>query len=191
MVVETRQKSLIPLRPDESYGPAMAALTDPQKRFVIAMLETGAQNVTNAAIMAGYSPNSAQQYGSRLQHIPAVQLAMREEAEKRLRAGALLGASVMIEIASNSQHKDRFKAADRLLGAAGLAVESVSRHIIEDHRTDSELTEFIRAIAQRNGLDPAKLLGKGEVVDAEFSEIDPRDRSEEIEGSMEGLEDLL
>lgn len=175
--------SIIPIGSDESYGPAMRALTDGQKRFVIAMLETGGANVTRAAVMAGYGEIGAQQTGSRLQHQPSIQIAMREEAEKRLRAGAILGASVIIEIAADPSHKDRFKAAERLLGQAGLGIETVQRHIIEDHRKDNEIEDAIIMMAKRHGLDPAKLLGKkADVVDAEFTEVD--------EGSMAGLEDL-
>jgi len=174
--------AVIQLGSEESYGPAMRALTDGQRRFVIALLETGARDQKLAATMAGYSPTTAANMGCRMAHMPAVQLAMREEAEKRLRAGALLGASVMIEIASDVMHKDRFKAADRLLGAAGLTVETVQRHIIEDHRSDNELRDAIVSMAKKHGLDPAKLLGDKNVIDAEFTEV---------EGSMKGLEDLV
>lgn len=174
----------------QDLGPAMRACTEGQRKFVLALLDTGGGNYTKAAEIAGYAgtPGSIRVTGHQLAHHPKVIAAAREEADRRLRGGAILGASVMIEIASDPMHKDRFKAADRLLGSAGLNLETVSRHIIEDHRSDNELLLAIAAIAKKNGLDPSKLLGRPletEVVDAEFSEVN------EPEESFEGLEDIL
>lgn len=177
----------------EDLGPAMRACSEGQRRFVLALLETGGDNYTKAAMIAGYAgtPGSIRVTGHQLAHHPKVIAAAREEADRRLRGGAILGASVMIAIASDPMHKDRFKAADRLLGSAGLNIETVSRHIIEDHRSDNELLLAIAAIAKKNGLDPSKLLGRpleAEVVDAEFTEVGTIDTVEE---SFEGLEDIL
>jgi phage terminase small subunit len=168
----------------------MRACTLPERAFVVALLETGGNNQTLAAATAGIGgPNDAQRVaGSRLARIPRVQAAVREEADKRLRGGAILAASVLIEIASDRMHKDRFKAAESLLNRAGLMTETVQRHIIEDHRTDDELRDAIILMARKNHLDPATLLGKPldkNVVDAEFTEVD----KEEV--SFEGLEDIL
>jgi len=167
----------------------MRACTEGQRKFVIALLESGGTNHAKAAAAAGYggSENAQRVAGHRLAHNPNVIAAAREEADRRLRGGAILGASVMIEIASDPMHKDRFKAADRLLGSAGLNLETVSRHIIEDHRSDNELLMAIATIAKKNGLDPSKLLGRPldkDIVDAEFTEV-------EAQESFDGLEDIL
>lgn len=167
----------------------MRACTEGQRRFVVALLDTGGQNHTKAAELAGYggTDGSRRVAAYHLARHPNVIAAVREEADRRLRGGAILGASVMIEIASDPMHKDRFKAADRLLGSAGLNLETVSRHIIEDHRSDNELLLAIAAIAKKNGLDPSKLLGRPletEVVDAEFSEVTKQE-------NFDGLEDIL
>src|ERR1700744_1660602 len=133
----TARNSLIELPDPEDLGPAMKACTEPQRRFIIALLETGGQNYGKAAAIAGHGGTelASRVAGHRLAHNPKIIAAAREEADRRLRGGAILGASVMIEIASDPMHKDRFKAADRLLGSAGLNLETVSRHIIEDHRS--------------------------------------------------------
>jgi len=186
MVHPISRESLIPLPDEDILGPAMKACNESERRFVIAMLEIGGGNATESAIMAGYgnSRQAAQVAGSLVQRRPRVQAAIREEADRRLRGSAILAASVLVEIAQDKFHKDRFKAASELLNRSGLMVESVQRHIIEDHRTDSEIEQAILTLAKKHGLDPAKLLGrKVDAIDAEFTEVE--------QGSAEGLEDIL
>jgi len=178
--------------PDEAHlGPAMLALTPLQRGFVIALVETGGKSDAGAARLAGYGGTDAScwQAGHRLAHNPKVQLAIREEADRRLRAGALLGASALIEIASDIMHKDRYKAAESLLNRAGLLVETQHRVIVEDdRRTEQEIVAAITLMAKRNNLDPRKLLGydvKDVAVEGEFTEVD------DAAPSADGLEDLL
>lgn len=171
----------------------MQALNQNQRNFVVAFIMQGGQNATAAALAAGYAntEGSARVAAHRLVHHPRVQLALREEADKRLRAGALLGASVVQEIASDALHKDRLKAAIELLNRSGLLVEQTHRVIHEDNRSDSELERAVLAMATKYGMDPVKLLGDATkkvaaaaaAVDAEFVEV-------ELTGA-EGLEDLL
>lgn len=172
----------IELPDEELLGPSMRACTPAMQRFVIALLTRGDDNYTEAALQAGISPITAQSYGSRLAHHPKIAAAIREEADKRMRGAGILAASQMMKIAMDLHHKDCYKACDRLLSQSGLMVETVQRHIIEDHRSDKELEQAIILLAKRNGLAPEKLLGRPPVEDAEF---------EEVEGSMGGLEDLL
>jgi hypothetical protein len=161
----------------EDCGPAMRACSPNERAFVVALVESGGTNHTLSAIHAGIggNPDASKTAAYRIMQRPRVHAAIREEADKRLRGGAILAASVLIEIASDPMHKDRFKAAENLLNRAGLMVENVSRHIIEDHRSDNELLMAIAMIAKKNGLDPSKLLGKplekANVVDAEFTEV--------------------
>jgi hypothetical protein len=101
-----------------------------------------------------------------------------------VRSGAILGASVLHEIAGDVMHKDRFKAGVELLNRSGLLVETQHRVTVEDNRSSKEIEDAIILLARRNGLDPRTLLGhspaKPDAVDAEFEEL-----------SSEGLEDLL
>ena len=181
---------MMPVEPH--MGPAMQALTENQRAFVVAMLETGARDATRCATIAGFgnTEGARWQAGHRLSHNPKVLAAIREEADKRLRSGAILGASVLVEIASNPLHKDQFKAGVELLNRSGLLVETQHRVIVEDDRRDSkEIEAAIIALAKRLGVDPVKLLGvrseaavKADAIDGEF---------EEVAMSSEGLEDLL
>jgi len=180
----TARQSPIELPAVQDLGPAMRELSEPQRRFVLAMVEMGTDNYTAAARVAGYGGTDGATLvaAHRLSHNPAVQAAIREEADRRLRAGAILAASALIEIVADKSHKDRFKAADRLLERAGMLVENINRTIVEDHRTDKEIEQAIILMARRNGLDPQKLLGRPLApIEGEFEEV----------GSAEGIEDLL
>lgn len=176
---------------ETKFGPAMMALTAKERLFVIALVESG-MNQSKAYIAAGYSASSVQVItaeSSRIAHRPKVITAMREEAERRLKGGALLAAVAIMEIASDPMHKDRFKAASRLLDQNGLVVTTKHEVHVIDHRTTQQLIARATDLAGRLGMDPAKLLGTYAaaqlpapvVVDAEYEEV----------GSTEGLEDLL
>lgn len=177
---------------EAKFGPAMRALTTRERLFVIALVESG-MNQSKAYIAAGYSASSVSVItaeSSRIAHRPKVILAMREEAERRLTQGALLAAVAIMEIAGDPMHKDRFKAASRLLDQNGLVVTTKHEVHIRDDRTTQQLIDKATDLATRLGMDPAKLLGTykqtpqlpaPEPIDAEFEEI----------GSTEGLEDLL
>jgi len=158
------------LAPDEDLGTAMKELTEPQRRFVTAYVENGGSNEADAAYRAGYgsTPGDCASIANRMLRAPRILTAIREEADKRLKSGAILASSVLVEIASNRMHRDQYKAAVELLNRAGLVVEGVSRVIVEDHRTEEEIVRRIADLADKLGIDPKKLLGS-DVVDAEFT----------------------
>lgn len=176
---------------EEHLGPAMQALTELQRNFVVALVTTGARNKHLAMRMAGYQGNdNVIDVGAhRMGNNPKVQAAIKEEADKLLRAGGLLGAAVLIEIAGDPMHKDRFKAGVELLNRTGLIVATEHKVTVEDKRTNDEMLTAIFLMAKRQGLDPATLLGKEDarkaekIIDGEFTEV--------VDGSMEGLEDLI
>lgn len=178
-------------------GPALAKLLPQQRAFVRALIATGGGDNTKAARLAGYggtNPQSAHVQASRLAHNPKVVEAIREEAERTIRASVALGAGVLVEIAKDAMHKDRFKAANALLDRGGMLLVQKSE-VLHHHLTDEKsVTERITVLAERLGLDPVLLLGNvgspvgrlaslsGPVVDAEFTEVST---------GAEGLEDLL
>ena len=161
------------------YAPnsAMAALLPKQRGFVEAMVRGGASPrfVYQAAAMAGYSED----HGWILMKMPKILAALREEAAKHLLQGALIGAKVLVEIATDSSHKDRFKAAKELLGHSGFTVTQEQKITVE--HVNSETRELIKEIsdfAKATGLDAKQLLGsigisREEPVDAEFAEVGP------------------
>jgi len=169
-----------------TFGPAMLDLTEKQQRYVIALLETGGTNETQAALMAGYGTG----YETRayeLSRNPKVLAALREEADKRLRSGALLAASKLIEIAMDKQHKDQFKACTELLNRGGLIVQTQHKLIIEDTRSDDEVIKRVASMAKSMGMDPKAVLANVgvEYVDAEFTEATKQitDQSQKVSES--------
>lgn len=170
------------LEPDDDLGPSMAALTENQRRFVYHMLITGGANATNSARAAGYSDgkegdsgNPAGVAGYRLAHSPKILAAMKEEGDRRLRGGVVLGASVLIEIAGDVLHKDRYKAACRLLDQAGLGIEHKQTIEVKHTVTEEAKIEEVRKLALQLGLDPRQLLGQAGIIDAEFTEVSDDD----------------
>lgn len=166
----------------------MQACTELQRRFVIAMLETGGHNHSLCATMAGCkgsTPGSLARSAHHLAHHPAVLAAVQEEARKRMNSGAILGVSVLLEIAGNSLHKDRFKAATALLDRVGLHATSEHKVTVTNTADDKAMIAKIKTLAVSLGLDAGPMLkAAGIVIDAEFTDITPSD-------GTEGLEDIL
>lgn len=175
--------------PDEGVlGPAMRALpTDRMRLFVVAMHELAARgenSMAEAAKAAGYGTptttlNAYQVTGHRLAHDERVQLAMREEGERRLGALVPIGTGILAKMARDDDLKPniRLKAIGMILNRAGLP--EVSEHRVKTERvlSDTEKVDKIIDIANKLGLDPRKLLGEAghsiparlerKVVDAE------------------------
>lgn len=163
-------------------GSAMDELTEKQRKFVIAFLESGGKNAANAVLIAGYKcthPNSSDGIGYELLRNEKVIRALREEADRRLRANAVLGASVLVEIAQDSLHKDRLKAALALMDRGGLQfIQRVEHHhTVEDKRSERELVQSIVDMAGRMNMDPKAILGfdPKEVLDGQYTEVPPTD----------------
>ena len=164
-------------------GEAMQVLTDTQRRYVIALVTQGGQKANLAYQLAtGCTPENANKNAWRM-NVPHVMAAIREEADRRLRSGAILGASVLVDIAEDTQHKDRFKAASRLLDHAGLIVATEHKVTVEDRRSTDEILKSIARIASENKLDLGQVI-KDAVVDADFEVI------ENVKPDMTGLEDI-
>ena len=172
-------------QPQYDQNSAMAALMPQQQRFVEALVNGGAgpTAVASAAVAAGYSPSS--NYGWQLMRQPRVLAAVREEAAKHLVSGALLGAKVLSEIAMDSQHKDRFRAARELLAHSGFTItQKIEMRVDQTNSEARELIKEIKEFAKATGLDAKQLLGsigvRDVIVDAEFAEVISGPPAEEI-----------
>lgn len=177
---------------DTGLGPAMRALTEKQRSFVYALVETGG-NAAQAAAAAGYGENSHSEAarenayrvrGYQLSHDVKVLAAIKEEAEKRLHSGALLAASALVEMVQDPLNKNRFKAAESLLNRAGLTVATEHKVVVEHRGNSQEIGARIRELVRELGADLPRLAGAdtASIIDAEYSDITPTE---------DGLEDLL
>lgn len=187
-----------PSNPLPGHGPAYNALTALEQAWLEEFVMNGGKP-TDAAVVAGYGQNSpdprsakdaARRAGYTNTHSEKVLAALSEEAGLRLRSGALLGASVLVEIARDPGHKDRFKAAKELLGHNGFNIITEHKVTVEHTLSDAEKIQKVVEMAGRLGMDPQRLLGKyGYVVDAEFKLI--AGPTADVVPSDDGLEDLL
>jgi len=164
---------------DDDIGPAMAALSEKQRKFVMAMVEHPGISRAEAARQAGYSDTKegAKVRGHHCAHNPMVQAAIREVAGLRLNANSLLAADVLVTIARDDEapRKDRLKAAGMLLDRTGFgAAQTINVKNTVTDRSGAGMLERIKALAAALGVDPVKLLGgnvASPVVDGEFSEV--------------------
>lgn len=149
---------------DTELGPAMQALSERQRAFVIAMLEHPGISQTRAAELAGYqnSEGGMRVQGHILAHHPKVQAAIREETGKRLNSLSLLAANVMADVmlSEDAPLKEKLKAAAAVLDRTGFAAaQNINvNKTITDHSGQAIMSR-IRALAEKHGLDPQRLLG--------------------------------
>ena len=164
---------------DYQCGPAMKKLNDRQRAFVTAMLDFGGRDNTKAAKAAGYGNpdnpdrNALHVIAHRLAHDPNIQEAIKEEGIKRLNASTIMAVNTLLDIADDpaTEKKDRLKAIEMIMNRTGL--HATTEHKVNVTHTDptsDEMVKRITLLAQKQGLDPAKLLG-GPTVDAEFTEV--------------------
>lgn len=152
-------------------GRAMAALTPKRREFVRNMLQLGPDKraAQYAAAKAGYAEPI---YGYELMRDEGIIAALREEATKRLAGAALLGVTVMMDIASNPTHKDQYKAAKDLAAINGFTAEQkiVVEHLNADTR---QLIGQIREMAEQLGMDPRQLIAAAGIVEGEYVDVTP------------------
>lgn len=161
---------------EAEYGPAMAALSEKQRAFVVAMLTVPGCSHAKAARIAGYSDvkDGAKVRGHHAAHNPAVQAALREEAGKRLNSLSVVAANVMMDVMldAKSPTKDKLKAASAVLDRTGFAAaQNINVNKTITDISGKAIMDRIRSLAQKHGLDAAKLLGGPAPIEAEFSEV--------------------
>lgn len=181
-VAPSMTTELIPYEDDRSHdGPKMALLEPMQRKFVLLMLSTTPSEGQEGrcALAAGYAHT---QSGYNLMRNAKVIDALHEESAKKVLAAAQIGVMVMVEVALDPLHKDRYKAAKDLAAMSGFSPISKQEIKVEHGQTDDK-AKIARIVenAQRLGLDPAVLLGRaGIVVDAEFTVIEDK-RFEDVQ----------
>ena len=118
----------VTLPPADELGPAMRALTERQRRFVLE-LSTGPiayGHLARAAKAAGYSDrgkNVLDTVAGHLLRSDKIQAALREIGIKIVRAEAFQAIRHVAAIAMNSKHKDQLKACVELMNRGGFSFE--------------------------------------------------------------------
>lgn len=182
-----------PVLDTAGLGKAMAKLSPQQRAWVQSYVDTGGKSATASAGAAGYAPGNydAQKVqGWKLKHNPDVLAAIRELAEKRVSANAAYAMDVLVEIAQDPTHKDRFRAATEIANRSGMIVAQKVEHTHEVGVTGLAMVDRIKLLAKSLGMDPSHLLGRA-YTDAEFVEVKALPAPAEPAMSAVGLEDLL
>jgi hypothetical protein len=165
--------------PEEVCGPALAALSPPQRAFVIALVQFGCTGA-EAARRAGYSDRGegGKVVAYRLTHDDRVQAAILEESRKVMRAEGPRSILTLVQIRDDKEldAKSRIKAATELLNRGGLHAIS-EQHVSVEHRlSDAEKDRRILALCQELGMAPTearKLLIAPDAIEAKFTVIEP------------------
>jgi hypothetical protein len=152
-------------------GPAMAALTQKQRDFVLAYVHCPTASGSDLCRMAGYAPGRVgtatwRAMASRMLRAPAIIAAINEVLGKAYRGrGAAIAQDVMLTIAQNPNHPQQLKAALALADRGGFGAYSEQKVTIE-HRdmTSDAMIAKIERLAKFLGVDAGKLLG-GRVID--------------------------
>ena len=150
----------------------MAALTEQQRRFVLAMASDPFGSQADWARAAGYSDvkDGAKVRASNLIHSPAIEAAVFEVARSSmLTVGPILASQGLLRIAADPKHKRHAWALEKIANRVGLhEVQEV--HVHRTDQTGAAMIERIKALAAKMGANPAVLLGSN-VVDADFVEV--------------------
>lgn len=163
----------------ERFGPAMEALTDKQRNFVIEVLRRGTGDFTGAAIAAGYgtdttSMNAMYVTAHRLMASESVKAAFKEEAVRRLNVYSVLSVGVVAEIMLDAEapQKVRLDAAKAVMDRTGLVPKIEHEHKLTV-TVDAKIKKAV-ALARSIGMNPAEILGTIGIdyVDAEYEVID-------------------
>lgn len=150
--------------------PHLAHLDEREKTFVRLAVQGKGSNLPQAAEAAGYK-NPLEPMANR-----RILRAIVEHADLRIQAAGYMAAEALIEIASDTDHKDRFGAVKEVLNRAGLTVEDRKRIIIEDTRTPEQIRASILSLADQGKISKETLkemLGQaGVVIEGEFEEVE-------------------
>lgn len=161
----------------QEFGPKMAALSDLQRRYVLAMLSDPLGNPTRWARAAGYSDQheAAKVRGHHLSHNPKILEAAQEEARRHVdTVGPILGIGVMIQIARDKGHKRQLEAAAMLADRAGFHAKSEHKLSVEHRVDDTQIEALARRLAAEAGIRPERLLGVNTPKVIECEAVDER-----------------
>lgn len=139
----------------------MAALSEKQRKFVLAMLADPYGNPTKWARAAGYADcgANARVKGHLNIHSPAVEAAVLEVSRSMMATvGPVLAAAGLIRMAGNPKHRNHARAVEMLANRVGLhEVQEV--HVRKTDQTGDALMARIKALADKHGMDADRLLG--------------------------------
>jgi len=164
---------VFPVLDEDDLSPEMRLLTGMQRKFVLAILETGGLDYAAAARLAGYTDENAKTLGYRLIRNAKVLAALRVEALKRMAARGADLADDLVTIASDPEEKtaDRLKAIKMVMDRTGMQAVSEHRVVVDDKRQSrEELLKELFGLAREAEVSIASLAGQGKVIEGTATE---------------------
>jgi hypothetical protein len=167
--------------PPEEWGPALAALTDLQRKFVLELHASpkGYGSGVRAAKAAGYAPSdgSLRAEAARTLANPKVQSALRELGPKAISAEGFASIANIAEIANDPKVKPetRLKANIALLSHA-FPAQTEHKVVVERTAPDvvvvtEQILTRIATLAARVGLDPDAQVAATRMIDVTPVEV--------------------
>jgi hypothetical protein len=194
-------KHLVPAKENlQGMGEAMLALSERERRFVVALLDLGGQrgSLRAAAKIAGFGAQSddhvVDSLASRLVSDERIQAALQEHGRKLLRSEAPAALRAISELIRTPQHKDHYKAVSAILARIDPEVQHTSAEISVTHKLDHD-AEAVNQLQALKALGVAReklievfgdfglerierlaaLENKAAIVDAEFTVVSSDD----------------
>lgn len=166
-------------------GPAMAALTEKQRAFVLALRELPDRKgrFIEAYRRAGFdgTPDTVKTGAHRLAHHPKILAAIKEVAFGMMSCEGIGMISMLLDIAYGdipANASERMKAAGMVLNRIGMSETTQHKVQVEHTVNNEDQLEKLYRFARVLNIEPKQLLGSMglEVIDGEFVESADVDR---------------
>jgi phage terminase small subunit len=177
-----RKQNILIITPTlDECGPAMQALSDMQRRFVLAVLAQVARgvswrklNTSLAAREAGYATKSAALSAVNQMRSPKVVRALHEEAGRRLQTLSLSAVMTLEHNLSKGNAKARQNAADSILDRTGFPRRMEKSVEVEHkpHKAHEQLLALVYEKLKGHSISVEKLKELPAPVDAQFKEVE-------------------
>jgi phage terminase small subunit len=163
----------------QDFGPAMLALTEPQRRFVLALFETnpGRGALQRAAIRAGYgggksSIRSINSMAHELWRSEKVRAAYAEQGHKYIGHASVAALKAVHELVLDASHPDHLKAC-RIFIDRTWPTETHQKIDVTHHKKvdDTEAWGIALRLSQETGIPIEKLMGASNPRLAEMKQI--------------------
>jgi hypothetical protein len=157
----TEPKPTISPETEASYGPAMQALTEMQRAFVLAMVADPHGSQAAWAEAAGYSTRGDGHHtqASRMLQDPRITAAAQEVARQHLGGnGPALAVRNLLTIAKDAKHPKHYDASLAILNRTGMS-ERTEHTVRVEHVNEAPMLELVKRVAAEMNLPLEMLIG--------------------------------
>lgn len=143
--------------------PELVALPNDRMRAFVWQYAHNGQNITLAALEAGYSKSWAHANSWQLMRRDDVTAALGALAKQMVKEGAFIGLQGAIVVARDPTHKNHLKACFGLMDRGGLGPQAELHVRHEKVLTAEDRLNMAKAISEKTGVPLAKILGPNRI----------------------------